>query len=69
MDGQVGPEEGENLHKAQPKAEYLFLPRMNHLLRDVENTLEDQRSYAEDRLPLSPGLKAGIRNFIKDLSQ
>ena len=69
MDGQVAPEEGENLYKAQPEAEYLFLPRMNHLLRDVENTLEDQRSYGEDRLPLSPGLKAGIRNFIKDLSK
>jgi len=64
MDGQVGPAEGENLHDAGPDADYLFLPKMNHLLRDVEGVLENQRTYAEDRLPLSPGLVKGLNNFI-----
>lgn len=66
MDGQVSPAEGENLHAARPDGGYLFLPMMNHLLRDVEDVLENQRTYAEDRLPLSPGLRSGLKSFFTD---
>ena len=67
-DGQVSPAEGENLRRARPGADYLYLPKMNHLLRDVEDDLESQRTYAEDRFPLSPGLVAGLNDFIAGIS-
>lgn len=55
--------------KAHAKnAEIVILPLMNHLLRDVNNLMENKATYCEDRLPLSQDLKKEIIDFLNKAS-
>ncbi len=45
-------------------AEIVILPLMNHLLRDVNNLMENKASYCEDRLPLSNDLEKKLMDFL-----
>ena len=58
--------QGENLKKCAPGATYLFIPAMNHVLKDAEaDRTKNFATYANADLPLSAGLIDAITNFVK----
>lgn len=66
-DLQVSVADAKLLAEAQPKAELVLLPAMNHVLKDVTN---DDRAanfatYADPSLPVDPGLVEAIATFVK----
>lgn len=66
-DLQVSPNDAKALAAAQPKAKLVLLPKMNHVLKDVES---DDRSanlaaYGDPTLPIDPGLIDAIVKFVK----
>lgn len=64
-DSQTSIEDARALAASAERGEMVILPNMNHLLRDVRDTLEDKASYGEDRLPLSPSLVPAMLAFLK----
>jgi uncharacterized protein len=64
-DLQITQEDFEALAHAQPGAETLVLPTMNHVLKDVgEGRDVNLRSYSDPTLPLAKGLVEGIAAFV-----
>jgi pimeloyl-ACP methyl ester carboxylesterase len=58
--------QGETLKKCAPGATYLFIPAMNHVLKDAEaDRTKNFATYANADLPLSAGLIDAITNFVK----
>ena len=66
-DIQVGVDEAEKLHKACPKASYLIVKGMNHVLKqcDSENMQLQLMTYNNPDLPVKPELIEAIVDFIK----
>jgi len=65
-DLQVPESEAQLLLKANPKAQYLLLQQMNHVLKTSStDRTENFASYSKSDLPLSEGLIEGIVKFIK----
>jgi uncharacterized protein len=66
-DLQVPTAEGELLQQCAPKATYLELMYMNHVLKVVEegDAADNQKAYSDPTLPLHPGLVAGIIKKFK----
>jgi hypothetical protein len=65
QDLQVSIMEAENLKRAQPSAELHIVPNMNHLLKEVHNLEENQKSYYQESFPLSNELVTLVEAFIK----
>lgn len=65
-DLQVATADGEALRAAQPKASYVLLPIMNHVLKDVPagDRAANMAAYADPALPIAPGLVEAIGSFI-----
>lgn len=65
-DLQVTIEDADRLAKANPQAERVDLPAMNHVLKDVAagDVAANLASYGDAGLPLSAGLTATIADFI-----
>lgn len=66
-DLQVSVADARMLAAAQPKAKLVLLPRMNHVLKDLDS---DDRSanlaaYADPSLPVDPGLVDAIVRFVE----
>lgn len=67
-DVQVGMEQAERLHAAQPRARLLRVEGMNHVLKQRSGTLVEQLpSYADPTLPLAPTLGPGVAEFLRTL--
>ncbi|MFD0861179.1 alpha/beta hydrolase family protein [Sungkyunkwania multivorans] len=64
MDSQVQVEDAENLKEAKPDAELRIIPTLNHLLYDVKNTEENQRTYTGASFPISQEMILTIKEFI-----
>lgn len=64
-DLQVKEIDAESLKKAQPKAELKIIPKMNHVLKEVNSMEENQKSYSDEGFPLSTALVGHIIDFIK----
>ncbi|GEM47490.1 alpha/beta hydrolase family protein [Deinococcus cellulosilyticus] len=65
-DLQVTVADAQKLHAAQPKAQLLILPTMNHVLKSVSEDPQDNlAAYSNPDLPLSDGLLQGIVEFLK----
>ena len=65
-DLQVQVSEAELLKNAKPDAEYRIIPKMNHVLKEIEgNDLENSKSYNIYNLPVMPELINTISDFIK----
>lgn len=66
-DVQVSTTDAKALASAQPKANLVLVPHMNHVLKDVEN--DDRASnlatYADPSLPIDPQLVDAIAGFVK----
>jgi len=65
-DLQVRPLDAERLSQAQPAAESLTVPGMNHVLRIVPagDIAANFASYSDSDQPLAPGLARAIARFI-----
>ena len=65
-DTQVQVSEAELLKNAKPDAEYLIIPKMNHIFKEIEgNDLENSKSYNIYNLPVMPELINTVSDFIK----
>lgn len=65
-DLQVQISEAELLKAAKPDAEFVIIPKMNHILKEVEDmSLENQKTYNQYNLPVIPILIDTISDFIK----
>jgi pimeloyl-ACP methyl ester carboxylesterase len=65
-DLQVPRENGDALHAAQPEAEYVVVPAMNHVLKDIaaDGPQANFAAYADPSLPVSPELVDAIAGFV-----
>ncbi len=65
-DTQVQVSEAELLKNAKPDAEYIIIPKMNHIFKEIEgNDLENSKSYNIYNLPVMPELINTVSDFIK----
>ena len=65
-DLQVEKKEAQLVKEAQPKAQLLFVEGMNHILKEVKTIEENQQSYLNPDIPISPKLIEAIAQFIKN---
>jgi fermentation-respiration switch protein FrsA (DUF1100 family) len=65
-DLQIGREDGEALAAAQRAAEYVIVPAMNHVLKDIaaDGPQANFAAYADPSLPVSPELVDAIAGFV-----
>jgi len=63
-DFQVKISEAERLKQVQPKAMYLEVKNMNHVLKKVKNFQDNQNSYRNPNLPIASELIKKIVTFI-----
>lgn len=65
-DLQVGVADAEALARAQPKAEHVLMPGMNHVLKAVPegDMAANLAAYGDPSLPLAPGLAEAIAEFV-----
>lgn len=65
-DIQVPESEVLLLKGAQPKAQYLLVPKMNHVLKEADSDrVANLETYTKTDLPLAEGLVIGLVKFIK----
>ena len=64
-DLQVRVEDAKMLHAARPGSQLIIIPKMNHVLKEVDNIKENQQSYYDENYPLSAALVKAINGFIK----
>lgn len=66
-DLQVQVSEAEKLQAVKPDAMYKVIPKMNHVLKEIEgNDLENSKSYNQYNLPVSKELITTITQFIEE---
>ncbi|WP_120716718.1 alpha/beta hydrolase [Tsuneonella amylolytica] len=65
-DFQVPPANGAALHAARPSADYIVVPSMNHVLKDVEgdDAQSNLATYANPALPVSSELVDAVAGFV-----
>ncbi len=63
-DLQVTEKDFQRLQEAQPNAKGELIPHMNHVLKDVYSTSDNQKSYFQENFPLSNKLVDLITAFI-----
>ena len=65
-DLQVSVRDGEQLHQATKGSDYVIIEHMNHVLKDIQGGIEENRaSYTDPTLPLSEELVQRIADFIR----
>ncbi len=64
-DTQVTVQDAQQLHEALPGSSIAIIPKMNHVLKTVENALENQNSLFSADFPLSEELINTLVQFIK----
>lgn len=66
-DIQVSTTDAKDLAAAQPKATLTLIPRMNHVLKDVDSDdrAANAATYADPSLPVDSGLVDAIATFVK----
>ncbi len=69
-DLQVPRANGDALHEAQANADYIVIPAMNHVLKDIEsdNPQDNMAAYADPSLPISPELVDAVAGFVSGAS-
>ena len=66
-DIQVPVVDAKALAEAQPKASLVVIPKMNHVLKDVEGTsrADNLKTYTDPSLPVNSKLVDVIAGFVK----
>ena len=65
-DLQVSPEDAQLLHQALPGSQLEIIPKLNHVLKEVNSLVENQQAYMQPNIPLSPVLLETINQFITE---
>ncbi|MGJ8666672.1 MAG: alpha/beta hydrolase family protein [Patiriisocius sp.] len=66
-DLQVQVSEAAQLQEAKLDAQFLIVPKMNHVLKEIEgNDMENQKSYNDYKMPVAPALIEEIVRFIEE---
>ena len=65
-DIQISPQDAQLLHEALPGSALEIIPKLNHVLKEVNSMAENQQAYMQPNLPLSPALLRVITEFIAD---
>ncbi|MEX0273348.1 MAG: alpha/beta hydrolase family protein, partial [Flavobacteriaceae bacterium] len=65
QDLQVKVGEAKSLHQACKNCELAIVPKMNHVLKTVDNAQNNRESYYDPDYPLSSELVAKLSAFIK----
>lgn len=55
----------KSINKDEDKIDMLTITKMNHVLKHVENEIENQASYFDSDFDIAPELVTAIANFIK----
>ncbi len=65
-DLQVPTVNGDALHESQANADYIVIPAMNHVLKDIESdsVQANMAAYADPSLPISPELVDAVAGFV-----
>ncbi|MCX2720176.1 alpha/beta hydrolase [Lentiprolixibacter aurantiacus] len=63
-DLQVSADDARLLHEALPESRLEIIPKLNHVLKEVNSLVENQQSYMQADIPLSPALLDIITAFI-----
>lgn len=65
-DLQIGLADATALTAARPDADYVLVPEMNHVLKDVEDATPQANfaAYSDPSLPVSPALVEAIAGFV-----
>ncbi len=63
-DLQVSLSDAKALKQANTAAEVQIIPRMNHILKEVNSLSENQASYADPKMPISALLVTYLADFI-----
>lgn len=66
MDSQVTADDANKLKASKPEAQLILIPKMNHVLKVVEDPEENQASYYDPDFPLSRELVNTLVEFIKN---
>ncbi|HEX3677326.1 MAG TPA: alpha/beta hydrolase, partial [Sphingomicrobium sp.] len=66
-DLQVSSSDAKALAAAQPKAKLVLLPKMNHVLKDIDSDdrTANLAAYSDPSLPVDPGLVDAIAKFVQ----
>ena len=68
-DLQVSAADGRALYRADPSATLMLIPLMNHVMKDVGPSTQDNlRAYAEPSLPIDATLARSIGDFVLHLT-
>lgn len=68
-DLQVPTVAGRALYRADPAATLVLIPRMNHVMKDVGTSIQDDtRAYADPNLPIDTTLARSVASFILHLA-
>ncbi|MCE2611484.1 alpha/beta hydrolase [Flavobacteriaceae bacterium D16] len=63
-DIQVSSDDARLLHEALPGSQLEIIPKLNHVLKEVNSMLENQQAYMQSGIPLSLPLLQSITSFI-----
>lgn len=64
-DLQIKPEDAQQLATAQPAAKLLIIPKMNHVLKNIDGDMQENiAAYTNPGLPINAELVSGIADFI-----
>jgi pimeloyl-ACP methyl ester carboxylesterase len=67
-DLQVNVSDAHALAGANPRAQLVLIPRMNHVLKDVGKSISNNlTAYREPQIPISPELVRSVAHFIHQL--
>jgi pimeloyl-ACP methyl ester carboxylesterase len=68
-DLQVNTANARALVKANPRAHLVLIPKMNHVLKDVGDSISDNlAAYHEPQIPIAPELVRSVSFFIHNLN-
>jgi len=67
-DSQTSVEDANMLYNNCTNCDLTIIENMNHLLRNVDNLIEDKMTYNEDRLPISKELIENIIDFLTKIN-
>ncbi len=65
-DIQVSPQDAQLLHEALPGSKLEIIPKLNHVLKEVNSMAENQQAYMQPDVPLSAALLSTITAFISE---
>ncbi len=65
-DLQISPQDARLLHEALPGSQLKIIPKLNHVLKEVNSVAENQKAYMQPDVPISLPLLEAITQFVSE---